>query len=1096
MSVHALLVGINNYHPQSGVSSLNGCVNDVNAMEAYLKKYHKNDELKIKKLLNEQATRDEVLNAFKTHLIGPHVKDNDIVLFYYSGHGSYAPSAPEFVALKIDTKEQDETLVLYDTRLDDNYDLADKELALLLAAVNQQAFITVMLDCCHSGSATRSIADEIRSGLPRFTPASANVTSRALSRYVSAGSLDYSKMSKIEVPSSRHILLAACDREELAYEAAEPCGLFTSSVLKVLASGAGSSYAALHQYVYTVIKRKAGRQTPQLKVYGGFNPNLVFLNSSQVGARPNCHISYKKQDSEWVINYGALNGMPADEAVLAGMSVAVYKNDNSGQLETTASVLKTRLNETVLQPHAALDPKQIYAAAVLNHPPALCIYMEDNAASKHFLDVFDKAGYGKIELLFHHDPESYHDVIVETDKTEIRILDARNHQLLHGINEASDPAIIYIIDALRQIATWKSIEKMRPGKTNIRAEEIEFTLQIRDEAGVWTDCAGEHVTLDVSADRPEIPFRIKLANNSSVEYYVAIYRLSPKFAIEKYTSDVDASLLTKDKVPAIICNTPDYDPYTFFLEDDVNEDTDIYKLVISKEKFEDYFVEQSTELERSVRPALTGKMKGVKRGFKGDWAVKTITVRLVKQLQKLDAQNSFSNNVLTIREHPAFAASVALTSADSSAKAYNPAGILGEIFSGGEFSFLNLSPGQKGLDALTVVELTGVAGEDSLQEHPLTMNLHQPLGENEQVLAVSFSDGMVVPLGIVEKSVDGNDHTFHLHQAPVNTDARRAAGKNPLRALWFCFLKVVLRREGEVFKLRALNYVDGKMDYDKNPPAAAISDKNNILLVIHGIIGNTKSIASNLSFLLTDDQYPYDCMIAFDYENLNTKIEDIAARLKEKLVEAGVSENKKIDILAHSMGGLVSRYFVEKLEGYKMVNRVILVGVPNNGSAFGKLVTLRNWATGVLTLVCNFGKQFLGQFGPFLEALNAVLGATKPVTNTLEQMKTGSDFLQELNKFTGHPVSAKYFVIAGNTSNYALQDEALLTKTVEKLKLAIGKLAYWNETNDIAVSVDSIKKAPKTIVVKETEIGCHHMNYFAYQASLNVLKEIMQKTTA
>jgi hypothetical protein len=36
--IYALLVGIDKYHPQSGVGSLTGCVNDIEAIEAYLHK--------------------------------------------------------------------------------------------------------------------------------------------------------------------------------------------------------------------------------------------------------------------------------------------------------------------------------------------------------------------------------------------------------------------------------------------------------------------------------------------------------------------------------------------------------------------------------------------------------------------------------------------------------------------------------------------------------------------------------------------------------------------------------------------------------------------------------------------------------------------------------------------------------------------------------------------------------------------------------------------------------------------------------------------------------------------------------------------------
>jgi hypothetical protein len=258
--------------------------------------------------------------------------------------------------------------------------------------------------------------------------------------------------------------------------------------------------------------------------------------------------------------------------------------------------------------------------------------------------------------------------------------------------------------------------------------------------------------------------------------------------------------------------------------------------------------------------------------------------------------------------------------------------------------------------------------------------------------------------------------------------------------------------------------------------------------VIHGIIGNTKSIAANMEFFLKEGKY--DCILSFDYENLNTSISGIAAELKERLEKNGIFEQKPVDIIAHSMGGLVSRYMIEKLGGDKLVSRLFLVGTPNNGSAFGKLVTMRKWATGILTLVCNYGKQFLGTFGFFLEGVNKVFAVTKPITNTLEQMSSGSEFLKELND-NFEPVTTKYYILAGNTTQYLLTEESTGKKLMEKIKLAIGKLAYWNVNNDIAVSVESIRKIPAERIEKEIEIGCHHLNYFEYDVSVKTLRELM-----
>jgi hypothetical protein len=82
--LYALLVGINNY--PLGVSPLQGCVNDVEEVNKLLNNSFQRLSPQIVSLTNEQATRQNIIDAFRTHLCQATV--NDSVLFYYSGHGS------------------------------------------------------------------------------------------------------------------------------------------------------------------------------------------------------------------------------------------------------------------------------------------------------------------------------------------------------------------------------------------------------------------------------------------------------------------------------------------------------------------------------------------------------------------------------------------------------------------------------------------------------------------------------------------------------------------------------------------------------------------------------------------------------------------------------------------------------------------------------------------------------------------------------------------------------------------------------------------------------------------------------------------------
>ncbi len=53
-------------------------------------------------------------------------------------------------------------------------------------------------------------------------------------------------------------------------------------------------------------------------------------------------------------------------------------------------------------------------------------------------------------------------------------------------------------------------------------------------------------------------------------------------------------------------------------------------------------------------------------------------------------------------------------------------------------------------------------------------------------------------------------------------------------------------------------------------------------------------MAASMQFLQTERQY--DLILAFDYENLNSKIEEIADTFKTLLGNAGVSKAAPVDI--------------------------------------------------------------------------------------------------------------------------------------------------------------------------------------------------------
>src|SRR5471030_2339701 len=172
---------------------------------------------------------------------------------------------------------KDEGLVCFDSRLPGGFDLADKELAVLIAELAaNDPHIAIILDCCHSGSGTRD-ADAF-SGLT--IRATTDVfPERPLESYIDG---HYARLQRqgesLFIPNSRHILLAACDSKQTAKETRDRSGVFTSTLVDVLSKSVSDlSYSDLFVRCRAAVRTRADNQDPQFEPIGDFNAFGGFL---------------------------------------------------------------------------------------------------------------------------------------------------------------------------------------------------------------------------------------------------------------------------------------------------------------------------------------------------------------------------------------------------------------------------------------------------------------------------------------------------------------------------------------------------------------------------------------------------------------------------------------------------------------------------------------------------------------------------------------------------------------------------------------------------------------------------------------------------
>jgi hypothetical protein len=145
----ALLVGINRYLDPG--NDLKGCVNDVRQMAETLEsRYGFPGDGNMRTLTDARATTKAILDGLAWLTAG--VSRGDSLVFHYSGHGSQVPDRNGDET----TDRLDEILCPYD--LDWEHPLTDDDLAAACANVPQGALLTVILDCCHSGTGLRDFA--------------------------------------------------------------------------------------------------------------------------------------------------------------------------------------------------------------------------------------------------------------------------------------------------------------------------------------------------------------------------------------------------------------------------------------------------------------------------------------------------------------------------------------------------------------------------------------------------------------------------------------------------------------------------------------------------------------------------------------------------------------------------------------------------------------------------------------------------------------------------------------------------------------------------------------------------------------------------
>ena len=148
--IRAVLVGIGDYAPGSGLERLFGPARDVEAFRTMLVQRFKVQPGNILALVDEDATVRNILTGIVEHLVHGCEPDDEAVLFF-SGHGSRRRDESG-----ADDDGYDDTLVAWDSWLDGKGEISDDMLYSLLSKLSEERVpVSVFVDSCHSGGVFR-----------------------------------------------------------------------------------------------------------------------------------------------------------------------------------------------------------------------------------------------------------------------------------------------------------------------------------------------------------------------------------------------------------------------------------------------------------------------------------------------------------------------------------------------------------------------------------------------------------------------------------------------------------------------------------------------------------------------------------------------------------------------------------------------------------------------------------------------------------------------------------------------------------------------------------------------------------------------------
>lgn len=343
--LHSLLIGINNY---PSPNQLSGCLSDVSKVKEYLTSLDTSAYNKIENpsiLVNDEATKDNIVSTLKTTI--SKLDEDDTLVIYFSGHGAEEVSEGRFVE---DHNGLLQGLVCYHkTGDEDNYLLADKEIRYLLNQSKVKAHIVAIFDSCHSGDITRSTAID-----KKIKRMAVKHPQRPFEQFIFSEEFNEEEFKtkgfdKV-FPDSNAVVISACQSNQSAWEGAIG-GIFTHQLIETLkATNNIINYSGLVRSIENSIRLTTmERQTPTITIHGDreFNQLTSWLRlNGDLLKNGASYIQFNKKIG-WIYNKGKLEGLKPDDVLKINLPDVGVKSIRVNQVNLIDSTIHDPVMEGI-----------------------------------------------------------------------------------------------------------------------------------------------------------------------------------------------------------------------------------------------------------------------------------------------------------------------------------------------------------------------------------------------------------------------------------------------------------------------------------------------------------------------------------------------------------------------------------------------------------------------------------------------------------------------------------------------------------------------------------------------------------------------------